>query len=182
MARFTSPKPLIAAALMAITAGSAGLADTALTAEEAGEAHVATLGAAFPDGWVAGQFQSWNDAGELTNSESNPECVSPAKRADFAQAMGGLLKAMTSTGQCQLVAYQPGTLRYSAVCTVDDRTMSYDANGEVLKDGVDVMIKLRATGPGAPDLGSMKVTARRQRDCTPAESATAAAADAAEKS
>lgn len=44
------------------------------------------------------------------------------------------------------------------------------------------MIRIRANGPGAPDDGAMKVTARRERDCPPAESAAAAAADAAEKS
>lgn len=180
MTRFPIAKPLIAATLIAIAGASSGFASTTLTAKDAGEAHVATLRAAFPDGWVVGQFQSWNDAGELTNSDSNPECVSPAKRAEFADAMGGLVNVMTSTGQCRLVAYEPGTLRYSAVCSVGDRTMSYDATGQIHKNGVDITIKLRATGQDAPDLGSMKVSARRERDCTTAESAAAAAANASE--
>ncbi len=170
---------LAAASLAALAAGGATAADPApaVSLDEASRAHIALLRQAVPDGWVEGQFTAWNDAGEQTDSDDRPECTSGPGHDDLPNMFDGMIKAFSDQASCTVTAYEPGSLRFGMVCNKAGKSLAYDASGSFSAGHIDFLVKLKATGPDAPDLGSMRLVARRQRDCTADELATAAKRD-----
>lgn len=167
---------LAAASLAVLCAGGATAADPspAVSLAEASSAHIALLRQSMPDGWVEGQFTAWNDAGEQTDADDRPECTSGPGHDDLPNMFEGMIKAFSDGASCTVTAYEPGSLRFGMLCTKDGKSLAYDGSGSFSAGQIDFLVKLKATGPDAPDLGSMRLVAKRVRDCTADELAKAA--------
>lgn len=172
--------PALATAILAVlSAGGAAAADPApaVSLAEAASAHIAALRHAMPDGWVEGQFTAWNDAGEQTDADDRPECNSGPAHDDLPNMFDGMIRAFSDGATCTVTAYEPGSLRFAMLCTKDSKSLVYDASGSFSAGQIDFLVKLKATGPEAPDLGSMRLVAKRVRDCTADELTNAAKAE-----
>ncbi|WP_374282743.1 hypothetical protein [Novosphingobium sp.] len=178
-ARLVRIAALAAVGLTVLAAGGATAADPApaVSLADASGAHIALLRQAVPDGWVEGQFTAWNDAGEQTDADNRPECTSGPGHEDLPNMFGGMIKAFSDGASCTVTAYEPGSLRFGMVCNKDGKSLAYDASGSFSAGQIDFLVKLKATGPDAPDLGSMRLVAKRVRDCTADELAKAAKHD-----
>lgn len=165
-----------AASLVVLAAGGATAADPvpAVSLAEASQAHIALLRQAMPDGWVEAKFTAWNDAGEQTDVDDHSECTSGPGRDELAGAFDGMIKSFAKGASCTMTAYEPGSLQFAMVCRMGELSFTYDASGSFSAGQLDFLVKLKAAGPLAPDLGSMRLVAKKVRECTADELAKAA--------
>ena len=171
----SSPKfahPALAAALLVVlNAGGAGAASdpASIPVTQARTAYLEVLRAAAPAGWTEGQFTAWNDAGVQTETNSKAQCITPAQRDELPDSLAEMFTAFGSDEACKTTAYEPGTLRFAMSCAKQGKAFTFDSSGSFAQDSIDLTIKLKASGEGAPDLGSMHVVGKRTRDCTAQE-------------
>ncbi len=171
-------RPVLAAGVLGgVVASGAGAASdpAAIPVTQASAAYIEVLRGAVPLGWNEAEFTAWNDAGVQTETNDKPQCVIPAQRDELPDSLAAMFAAFGRESACTTTAYEPGTLRFGMRCAKEGKTFTFDSSGTFTGGAIDLKIKLKATGDGAPDLGSMHVIARHARDCTPQEIAAATA-------
>lgn len=157
-----------AASVGLVLGSSPTLAQTGaqVSAQQALATWTETLKSALPLGYWEGTMQELNGAGEVTNTNSDPECFTDTSRAEMIEQIAGVMKQIVTMGDCSATSGGPGSLNMSIDCGFgDNKKLKIETAGTHGNDALDLRVDFRAQGPGAPELGSAKLSGRRTRAC-----------------
>lgn len=162
-------KSLALAVSLGLTFGSApsfAQAGAQITAQQAVTLWTETLKTAIPIGYWEGQMQEINPAGQVVSTNAEPECFTEATRAEMIEQLSGVMNQIVAIGDCTAVSGGAGSLNMTIDCAFGaDKKLKIDTAGTHGDGAIDLRVDFRAQGPGAPELGSAKLTGRRTRAC-----------------
>jgi hypothetical protein len=162
-------KSLALAASVGLVLGSSpalAQAGAQVSAQQALAVWTETLKTAIPVGYWEGSMQEISPAGEVTNSNSEPECFTEASRAEMIEQITGVMNQIVAMGDCTATSGGAGSLNMSIACAFGgDKKLNIDTAGTHGNDALDLRVDFRAQGADAPQLGSAKLSGRRTRAC-----------------
>jgi hypothetical protein len=162
-------KSLAFAASVGLVLGSSpALAQTGaqVSAQQALTVWKETLTSAIPIGYWEGTMQELNPAGEVTNTNSEPECFTETSRTEMIEQITGVMNQIVAMGDCTATSGGAGSLNMAIACTFGgNKKLSIDTAGTHGNGALDLRVDFRAQGPDAPELGSAKLSGRRTRSC-----------------
>ncbi len=162
-------KSLAYAAAIGLVLGSSpalAQAGAQVSAQQALTTWTEALRSALPLGYWEGTMQELNGAGEVTNSNSDPECFTEVSRDEMIEQISGAMKQIVAMGDCTAMSGGAGSLTMSISCDFgSNKKLKIDTAGTHGNGALDLRVDFRAQGPEAPDLGSAKLTGRRTRAC-----------------
>jgi hypothetical protein len=162
-------KSIAYAAAVGLVLGSApALAQTGaqVSAQQALSTWTETLKSALPLGYWEGSMTEYNGAGQVTNTNTEPECFTEASRDAMIEQISGAMSQIVAMGDCSAISGGPGSLNMSITCDFgSDKKLKIDTAGTHGNGALDLRVNFKAQGPDAPDLGSAALSGRRTRSC-----------------
>ncbi len=158
----------IAASVGLVLGSSPALAQAGaqVSAERALAVWTEALKSALPLGYVEGTMQEMNGKGEVLNTNSDPSCMTETSRSELIGQISGAMNQIVGLGDCTAISGGEGSLNMTITCDFgNSKKLKIESAGTHGNGAMDLTVGFVANGPDAPDLGSMRLTTRRTRDC-----------------
>lgn len=137
-----------------------------VSAQQAVTVWTETLKSAIPLGYWEGTMQELNGAGQVTNTNNEPECFNETSKAEMVEQISGVMNQIVALGDCTATSGGAGSLNMAIACDFGgNKKLKIDTAGTHGDGALELRVDFRAQGPEAPDLGSMKLSGRRTRAC-----------------
>jgi hypothetical protein len=160
---------LAIAASVGLVLGSApalAQAGAQVSAQQALTTWTETLKTALPIGYWEGSMQELNGKGEVTSTNSEPECFTETNRDEMIGQITGVMNQIVAMGDCTAVSGGAGSLNMSIDCAFGgNKKLKINTAGTHGDGALDLRVDFTAQGPDAPELGSAKLSGRRTRAC-----------------
>ena len=162
-------KSIAYAAAVGLVLGSApalAQAGAQVSAQQALTTWTEALKTALPLGYWEGSMTEYNGAGQVTNTNSEPECFTETSRDALIEQISGAMNQIVGMGDCSAISGGAGSLNMTITCDFGgDKKLKIDTSGTHGDGALDLRVNFKAQGPEAPDLGSAALKGRRTRAC-----------------